>query len=87
MIKSFTAILLLLGLSCLLVAQGPVTVKMSVPQQVNAGEDFQVTVIIEKGSLEEFSRFQQELPEVLIAFQDNSGSSKKRMETFGSNEG
>ena len=74
MIKSFAALFLLLSASCLAGAQGPVNVKMIVPQRVNAGEDFQVRVVIEKGSLEEFSRFQQELPAGLSATQENSGS-------------
>lgn len=39
-----------------------IKVDLSVPAEVNAGEEFLVTVTISKSSLESFSRFQQDLP-------------------------
>jgi hypothetical protein len=47
---------------------------MTVPSVVEAGQEFLVSIAIDKGALEEFSRLQQELPEGMQAIQDNSGS-------------
>jgi hypothetical protein len=55
-------------------AQDPIRILMDVPQEVVAGHEFMVNVEIEKGNLEEFSRFQQELPAGFTAIQENSGS-------------
>jgi hypothetical protein len=44
-----------------------VEIDMDHPDQVNAGELFQVTVTITKGSLTDYSRFSQDLPEGLTA--------------------
>ena len=74
MIKSLSAFVILVICSMVVHSQDPITVRMDVPAQVVAGEEFLVTVDIEKGNLEEFSRFQQELPAGLIAVQDNSGT-------------
>jgi cell division septation protein DedD len=74
MIKSITAVLLLFLGNAMLLAQGPVSVKMTVPSVVGAGQEFRVTITIDKGKLEEFSRLQQELPAGLEAEQENSGS-------------
>jgi hypothetical protein len=49
-----------------------VTVNMFVPGEIVAGKEFNVNIEIEKGSLEEFSRFQQELPVGLAASPDQS---------------
>ncbi len=57
-----------------LLAQQQVTVDMDLPAQVEAGKSFNVTVTVEKSSLEEFSRFQQELPAGLTAKSVNSGT-------------
>ena len=74
MIKSFaTTALIFLGSLCSW-SQDPVSVKMTVPSVVGAGQEFRVSLLIEKGDLEEFSRFQQELPAGLEARQENSGS-------------
>lgn len=74
MIKSITAVLLLFLGSAMLMSQDPVSVKMTVPSVVGAGQEFRVTITIDKGDLEEFSRLQQELPAGLEARQENSGS-------------
>ena len=39
-----------------------VEISMDHPETVNAGEDFEVTVTIKKGSLTDYSRFSQDLP-------------------------
>jgi hypothetical protein len=74
MIKSIAAVLLLSLGSAILLAQDPVTAKMIVPSVVGAGQEFRVSITIDKGDLEEFSRLQQELPAGLEASQENSGS-------------
>jgi ribosomal protein L12E/L44/L45/RPP1/RPP2 len=74
MIKSLSALFILGIWSFALKSQNPITVRMSVPAEVVAGQEFLVSVEIQKGELEEFSRFQQELPAGLIAVQENSGS-------------
>lgn len=74
MIKSITAALLLFLGTGMLMSQDPVTVKMAVPSVVGAGQEFRVSITINKGDLEEFSRLQQELPAGLEARQENSGS-------------
>jgi hypothetical protein len=74
MIKSIAAVLLLCLGTAMLMAQDPVTVKMTVPSVVGAGQEFRVSISIDKGDLEEFSRLQQELPAGLEATQENSGS-------------
>jgi hypothetical protein len=74
MIKSITAVLLLFLGTAMLMSQDPVSVKMTVPSVVGAGQEFRVSITIDKGDLEEFSRLQQELPAGLVAKQENSGS-------------
>jgi hypothetical protein len=74
MIKSLSICLALFTGLYVLQAQDEMSVRMDLPTEVTAGEEFLVSVDIEKGSLEEFSRFQQELPAGLTAVQDNSGA-------------
>ncbi len=74
MIKSFTAAGLFLMVSIVASAQDGINVRMTVPSIVEAGREFPVSIAVDKGRLEEFSRFQQELPEGLTAVQDNSGT-------------
>lgn len=49
-----------------------VQISIDHPDRVNAGEDFQVTVTIKKGSLTDYSRFSQDLPLGLTAKNVNS---------------
>ncbi len=74
MIKSLSTIFLFLLCSLAVHAQNEISVRMEVPQEVVAGQEFLVSVEIEKGNLEEFSRFQQELPAGFTAVQENSGA-------------
>jgi hypothetical protein len=61
-------------LPVLIHAQAGISVKLDIPGKVEAGKEFNVNVVIKKGSLEEFSRFQQELPAGLTASALNSGT-------------
>ncbi len=75
MIKKFIPILgLSFVLTGMLYPQTSVSVDMEIPEEVKAGEDFDVNIMISKGDLEEFSRFQQELPFGLTAAPVNSGT-------------
>jgi len=74
MIKSIVTVVLLFLGTAMLLPQDPVSVKMTVPSVVGAGQEFRVSITIDKGNLEEFSRLQQELPAGLTADQDNSGA-------------
>jgi hypothetical protein len=49
-----------------------VEISIDHPERVNAGEDFEVTVTIKKGSLTDYSRFSQDLPLGLSATNVNS---------------
>jgi len=63
MIRYFLLLINLLGafLLSLFITQD-IEIKMEVPGQVKAGEEFEVALHISKGSVESFSRFQQDLP-------------------------
>lgn len=45
----------------------PVSIKMDVPMEIVAGDEFQISLTIEKGNLRSFSRFSQDLPKGLTA--------------------
>lgn len=51
-----------------------VTMRMNVPEQVVAGEEFEVTITLSKGDLESFSRFQMEIPAGLNAVSNLSAN-------------
>jgi hypothetical protein len=53
---------------------GNVSVKMDVPAQVNAGSEFEVRITLNKGDLDGFSRFQQNIPAGLSAISDQSSN-------------
>jgi len=74
MIKSLSTIFLFVLSTLAVQAQNDISVRIEVPAEVVAGQEFLVSVEIEKGNLEEFSRFQQELPAGFTAVQDNSGA-------------
>lgn len=58
----------------LLSGQAKISVTVDMPEKVDAGKEFNVNITIKKGKLEEFSRFQQELPAGLTASALNSGT-------------
>ncbi len=63
---SFWLVVSIFLLSATMSAQ-EVEISMDHPDQVNAGEVFEVTVTINKGSLTDYSRFSQDLPPGLTA--------------------
>ncbi len=56
-----------------------VTIQVKAPDQVNAGEDFTIEIIITKADIERFARFYQELP---IGCTATEGESKNAIFTF-----
>jgi hypothetical protein len=74
MIKLIVPILNLLIILALQILPGNVSVKMDVPSEVNAGSEFVVKVTLEKGNLEGFSRFQQNIPAGLTAISEISSN-------------
>ncbi len=68
MIRNFVLLFNFLGVAIFTwFAAQEINVSMQVPAEVHGGQEFQVTLIIDKGSLESFSRFTQELPYGLTA--------------------
>jgi hypothetical protein len=61
-------------LPAVLNAQAKISVNIDIPEKVEAGREFFVNIVIRKGTLEEFSRLQQELPAGLTASAVNSGT-------------
>jgi len=72
--KIFCFLCLGLILPAVILAQAGISIKLDIPGKVDAGKEFNVNVTIKKGTLEEFSRFQQELPAGLTASALNSGT-------------
>ncbi|HOT14725.1 MAG TPA: hypothetical protein PK252_08175 [Bacteroidales bacterium] len=52
----------LISLFAGLMFDGDVNVRVTAPQSVTAGDEFQVKVVVQKGKVQSFSRFLQELP-------------------------
>ena len=67
MIKYLAVIIQLLTASILVSFAQDISVKLSTPAEVKAGEEFLVSLAISKGSLDGFSRFSQNLPYGLSA--------------------
>lgn len=68
MIRSIILLLNMVGvLSINLMLSGDVAVNLGVPSEVNAGAEFDVEVTLQKGNIESFARFQQDLPNGLTA--------------------
>lgn len=74
MVKLVITLLNLLVILALQIFPGNVSVKLNVPSEVQAGEAFDVTVTLNKGDLEGFSRFQQTIPAGLTALQGSSSN-------------
>ncbi|HDP55133.1 MAG TPA: SPOR domain-containing protein [Bacteroidetes bacterium] len=68
MIKYFILLVNMLGVLLVNLFSGSnVSLEMRVPQEVNAGSEFDIEVVLQKTGLESFARFQQELPRGLTA--------------------
>jgi hypothetical protein len=74
MVKLVITLLNLLVILALQLFPGNVSVKLNVPSEVQAGSAFDVTVTLNKGDLEGFSRFQQTIPAGLTAVQGSSSN-------------
>lgn len=74
MIRLLVPLLNLLVILILQMFPGNVSVKMDVPAQVNAGSEFEVRITLNKGDLDGFSRFQQNIPAGLSAISDQSSN-------------
>ncbi len=74
MIRLFVPLLNMLVILTLQMFPGNVSVKMDVPAQVNAGSEFEVRITLNKGDLDGFSRFQQNIPAGLSAVSDQSSN-------------
>lgn len=68
MIRAFIFLLNMVGvLSINLMLSEDVSLSVGVPSEVNAGSEFDVELTLQKGSIESFARFQQDLPNGLTA--------------------
>src|SRR5512133_2113261 len=67
MVKLVITLLNILVLLVLQLFPGNVSVKLNAPSDVQAGSEFEVKVTVNKGDLEGFSRFQQNIPAGLTA--------------------
>lgn len=82
MIKIIVPVINLLVVLALQIFPGNISLEMDVPSEVNAGDEFEVKITLNKGDLESFSRFQQEIPAGLTAI---SGTSANADFTFEDN--
>lgn len=68
MVKSLVLLFNMLGLFLInLLFSGSVSLNMVAPKEVNAGKEFEVEVTLDKGDVNSFARFQQDLPAGLSA--------------------
>jgi len=67
MVKLVVTLLNLLVILALQIFPGDVSVKLDVPSEVQAGSEFEVKITLNKGDLDGFSRFQQNIPAGLSA--------------------
>lgn len=67
MVKLIITLLNILVFLALQIFPGDVSVKLDAPSDVQAGSEFEVVVTVNKGDLEGFSRFQQNIPAGLTA--------------------
>jgi len=74
MIKSLSTFFLLIVCTFVLKSQDAISLSMTVPYDVVAGQEFIVSIDIDKGNLEVLSRFQQDIPAGFTAIQDNTGT-------------
>ncbi len=74
MVKLVITLLNFLVILALQMFQGDVSVKLDVPNEVQAGTEFEVKVTLNKGNLEGFSRFQQNIPAGLTANAESSSN-------------
>lgn len=79
MFKLVVTLIHILVLLAVQVFPGNVSVKLNAPAEVQAGSEFDITVTLNKGDLDGFSRFQQTIPAGLTA---RSGSSSDADFTF-----
>jgi len=82
MVKAFLPVLNLLVILVLQLFPGDISVTLLAPKEVTAGNEFEVTLTLNKSDLEGFSRFQQNIPPGLEAL---SASSANADFTFSEN--
>jgi hypothetical protein len=75
MLRTILVTLQLTGLLSLkLLFSGDIEMKMDSPDQIDAGKEIKVQIVIDKGDLSSFSRFQMELPNGLTAVNVSSAN-------------
>lgn len=67
MVKLVITLLNLLVILALQIFPGDVSVKLDAPAEVQAGSEFEISITMNKGDLDGFSRFQQNIPAGLVA--------------------
>lgn len=74
MIKTIVPILNLLVVLVLQILPGNISLQMDAPSEVKAGSEFEITLTLDKGDIEGFSRFQQDIPAGLSALSNVSAN-------------